>query len=371
MKPTMTPRMVAWCGAALIAALGVMPAPGAEPSAAEATLKEKELRRSGQTYVLPEESVVKEKLAAAQALYKQLSLAIARQRAFAQGVSDSKAMVQALMQQRMMYNQQLTQATTAVQHNQVVGALNVLNDQINMIRQNANDPEAASQVAAQVPRQREAFIQAVIDLRQLVDEATAKYEELADDDEVKEALEALNRSARAKVALGPSRAFLANAGLLKKVESAVLSETIDLRKEGGVFWLDVTFNGKVTKPMVFDTGAASVVLPHELASELGLKPGPDDPIVKAQVADGSIVEAKQMTIPSVRVGKFTIKDVVGIVMPAEKRDVPPLLGGTFHKYFSYNFSPESGRLVLSKVETPDEAAAAPRAKSSRSTKPRR
>jgi clan AA aspartic protease (TIGR02281 family) len=371
MKPPMMSRMFAWCGVASIAALGALAAPGAEPSAAEATLKEKDLKRSGQTYVLPAENEVRVKLAAAQGLYKQLSLAIAQQRAFAQGVSDSKAMVQELMQQRMMLNQQLSQAATAVQHNQIVGALNVLNDQINMLRQNANDPEAASKVAAQVPRQREAFIQAVIDLRQIVDEATTRYQELADDEEVKKALEALNRTAKVKVALGPSRAFLANAGLLKKVESAVLSETIDLRKEGGVFWLDVTFNGKVTRPLVFDTGAASVVLPYELASELGLKPGPDDPIVKAHVADGSVVEARQMTIPSVRVGKFTIKDVVGIVMPAEKRDVPPLLGGTFHKFFSYKFSPESGKLILSKVETPDEAAPLPKAKTSRSTKARR
>jgi predicted aspartyl protease len=64
----------------------------------------------------------------------------------------------------------------------------------------------------------------------------------------------------------------------------------------------VNFNGKVTQPLAYDTGASSVVLPASLAAQIGLKPGKDDPTVRAQVADGSVVEAKPMTIPSVREG---------------------------------------------------------------------
>jgi clan AA aspartic protease (TIGR02281 family) len=126
----------------------------------------------------------------------------------------------------------------------------------------------------------------------------------------------------------------------------------------------VTFNGKLTKPLAFDTGAASVVLPAALAAAIGLKPGKDDPTVRTQVADGSIVEAKRMTIPSVRVGKFTVQDVVCLVMPAAKEDVPPLLGQTFLKNFTHQFSGETGTLVLSQVETPEAEKVAPRAKTS-------
>ena len=82
-------------------------------------------------------------------------------------------------------------------------------------------------------------------------------------------------------------------------------------------------------------------------------PGPNDPTVRCQVADGSIVEAKQMTVPSMRVGKFTIKDVSCTIMPADKKDVPPLLGQTFQKNFMFKFSPDSGKLVLSRIESPD------------------
>jgi clan AA aspartic protease (TIGR02281 family) len=111
----------------------------------------------------------------------------------------------------------------------------------------------------------------------------------------------------------------------------------------------VTFNGKVTKPLAYDTGASSVVLPASLAAQIGLKPGKDDPTVRAQVVDGSVVEAKQMTIPSVRVGKFTFKDVVCIVMTADRKNAPPLLGQTFLRNLTYKFS--GGTLVLTRVET--------------------
>src|SRR5262249_32362255 len=151
-------------------------------------------------------------------------------------------------------------------------------------------------------------------LRTLADQTSEEYAALAKDDAVKAALEGLNRSAKLKVALGPSRTYLANLKLLEGVEASILTEDVALRREGGVFWVDVTFTGKVTHPMVFDTGASSVVLPFELAAQIGLTPGPDTPSVTAQVADGSKVQASKMAIPSVRVGKFTVSNIDCIVM---------------------------------------------------------
>ena len=69
-----------------------------------------------------------------------------------------------------------------------------------------------------------------------------------------------------------------------------------------------------------------------------------------------------MTIPSLRVGKFTIKDVECVVMPTEKKNVPALLGQSFHKHFTYKFTPETGKLVLSKVETPEPVKPGPKPK---------
>ena len=52
-----------------------------------------------------------------------------------------------------------------------------------------------------------------------------------------------------------------------------------------------------------------------------------------------------------RVGKFVVKDVECLVMPASKTDVPPLLGQTFQRHFTIHFNPDGQKLVLTKVET--------------------
>ena len=159
-----------------------------------------------------------------------------------------------------------------------------------------------------------------------------------------------------------------NVKLLETAEKSVLTESVDLRKQGGIYWLDVTFNGKTSKPMAFDTGASTVVLPFAMASELGLTPGKDAPTVKMHAADGSVTDCKLVIAPSLRVGKFTVKDVECVVMPADKTDVPPLLGQSFHRHFTYKFTPEAQKLVLTKVETEAPPAATSKGKGSRKGK---
>ena len=134
----------------------------------------------------------------------------------------------------------------------------------------------------------------MLKLREVVDQALADYEKVAKDPEVTAALEAINKAGPKAVKLGPTKTLLNNVKNLENVEKAVLTETIPLRKEGGIYWLDVTFNGKVTKPMAFDTGASVVVLPFAMAREVGLTPRSDAPTVKAKIADGSIAEAKKV-----------------------------------------------------------------------------
>ena len=202
----------------------------------------------------------------------------------------------------------------------------------------------------------------MLDLRGLVDAANESYKALADDPAVKGALDTLNATTKARLTLGPSKAFLANVKLLEVAEKSVLTENVPLRREGGIFWLDVTFNGKVTKSMAFDTGASTVVLPAEFASEVGLKTDPNAPVVQCTVADGSVVEARAGTIPVMRVGQFTVHDVPCVVMPPTKKDVPPLLGQTFQRNFTLKFSPDTGKLTLTRVDAPEAAATKPATK---------
>jgi len=156
-----------------------------------------------------------------------------------------------------------------------------------------------------------------------------------------------------KVTLGPSRIYLANVKLLEKAEGAILTETIPLRSDNGVFWVDVTINGKTTIPMVFDTGAGLLSLGAEDAAKVGLVPKESDPTVIMQAADGSSHKCKKMTLASVRVGKFTVHNVECVVAAKDKSDVPPLLGGPFLKHFTFKMNQAAGTVTFSKVETPE------------------
>lgn len=336
----------------LVCLLFLGQAPGADPTP-ESVLKAKSLKRNGTTYVLPVEAEFQRKLNAARGFFKDVAAASQRKLDYEHYLEAGRENLRQLEQQRVFVNQQLAQASTPLENNRLVASANALNGQISLLSQQTSDPGPTQVLGTKLASRREDFIQAVLDLRPFLDKAREQYAEAAKDPAIEKALETLNKTTKAKLTLGPSRSFLENVKTLEKVEASVLTESVDLRKDSGVFLVDVTFNGKVTKPLIFDTGASTVVLPADLASQIGLKPGPNDREVKAVIADGTEVSARMMTIPSLRVGKFTVKDVECVVMPTEKKNVPALLGQSFHKHFTYKFTPETGKLVLSKVETPE------------------
>jgi len=135
---------------------------------------------------------------------------------------------------------------------------------------------------------------------------------------------------------------------LERVLGKVQSETFTLHREGGVDHLDAMLSGKGPFRMVFDTGAGPTVLSTRLATDLSLKA--TGRTVPCRVADGSEVMAKVMIIPSLKVGRLTVRNVECVVMPPEKENSPPLLGQTFLRNFDYKYSQKTGRLVLTKIE---------------------
>jgi clan AA aspartic protease (TIGR02281 family) len=359
----------------------------ASDTSPEDVLKSHDLKRVGTTYVLPAESELQKKTTALKVLSGQLGFAVRRHQNNEREIEDQKGMLRELLQRRVALNdtiagldQQLNAMAgparvnpfvaaqrndVVIQRNQLVANINGVTDRIGLIQNSqGSDPKVRDQIQAEVSRRRESFIQAVLDLRQLVDSASSSYAEVAQNAEVKAALDALGRTSKSKPKLGPSSQFLDNVKLLERIEKTVITDTADLHKEGGVFWVNVTFNGKVTRRMVFDTGASLTTIPAELAAEMGLSPSPSDAVVVCETADGTKVEARQKTIPSMRVGRFTINNVDCAVMPANKGNIAPLLGQSFHRHFTYKFTPESGHLVMSRVELPDQ----PQAKPTRSPK---
>jgi clan AA aspartic protease (TIGR02281 family) len=368
-----------------VAALSGFVLVAAEPIP-EALLKERGLKRLGSSYVLTSETDIQKKISEARLIARKLNVSVNQQRAFDQGSEGRTAFALELTQQSSVLGEQIREIDrqidnvgavgggnnfAIVQHNQLVRdrnqlvlAINDVNNRLSILRSQTGDTKWKQELDGEVARGREAYIQAVLSLRELVDTTTRQYVEVRKDDAVKQALVALGAKSKTTFKLGPSKEFLANVKLLEKVEKSVLTEEVELRRTNGVYEVDVTFNGKLTMPMVFDTGASLTTIPAELAARIELKPSPSNDVLQLSVADGSVIKAKKMIIPSLRIGKFTANDVECAVMPAEKRDVPLLLGQSFHRHFTYKFTGASGRLIVSKVETGEQAPA----KSDRTTK---
>ena len=159
------------------------------------------------------------------------------------------------------------------------------------------DPDAKKTMNSQVSQKREAYMQAMLELRRLADAANEKYATVAKSAEATEALGAVQRTTKTKLAMGPSRAFTANVKLFEKAEGSVRTEAIELREQGGVFELDVTFNNKVVKSLCLDTGASLISLSSSVAAQIGLKPTKSDPTI-IMVADGR--NCRPVTIPTVQ-----------------------------------------------------------------------
>jgi aspartyl protease family protein len=315
------------------------------------TLKAKGLRRVSAFYVLPAEADLAKKLSQLRGLLNELTFATARQQAMEAEGENSKKLVETYSQQRRMLRQQLPSASSVAEQNQVIETMNELGDRINMLIRGSDNAEAVKKQSSTVAHKREAYVQALLDTRSFIDEAKKNYTDLGQDEAVKTALAKLNETKKSPIKLGPTRTYESNVKLFEKLESGLLTETISLHDDHGVFMVDTILNGKVSKPMIFDTGASLMSIPPDLAGQLGLKPGDDTPTIKLETASGAVVEGKLMTLDSVRVGKFQVENVRCAVLPESLSKAPPLLGGTFLRNFVYKITPETGKLTLSKVNT--------------------
>jgi len=181
-----------------------------------------------------------------------------------------------------------------------------------------------------------------------------KYAELAEKEEITGAIEELSEQDKRRYKLGPSRRFESINRDLAKAASEYQRGAVDLRKQGNVLMIDVRINGKPIRSMVLDTGASALSLPHLFAKDLGIEVTDADPVVQLQMADGKIVDAKQVSLESVQVGEFIINDVQAFVLPEDLSAASPLLGNSFLSQFTYEIDPERGKLILSRLTEKEE-----------------
>jgi clan AA aspartic protease (TIGR02281 family) len=332
-------------------------------------LKEKGLKASAGFYIVPEETTLSKGLSDLRAIERTVNLA---QKAFAQFEKqrvENDQIITQLRNQNRQLRDQLERARNNVElYNRIINQLNNNQEEMANRTKASVDPESGKEARAKLSKARDQYMQKVLALRAAADGAKKKYEELAGDKTVKDAIETANKEFEKEYELGPSKAFANNVKALEKLESKVLSESIQLRNDANTWRIDVVLNGKGPMPMVFDTGASSISLPASMAAEIGLTPSADAPKVQVRIANGDMVTATRATIDTVRVGQFEAADVECLIMPAELRDVPPLLGGAFINRFNYKMDPDTGKLTLTKLGGEEEPKSTKKTSTKTSTK---
>ncbi len=231
--------------------------------------------------------------------------------------------------------------------NQDVAKINILSTRYDSAMEFKNNADSKLHSLGEETRTK--YVNQLIDLATKSEESQKKYDDLAADEDVKGSIQKINETAKPKMKLGPSSDYKAIVAQLKRLRADVQSDIVPLVMENHVPSVEVTINGKVTRTMILDSGASEVCVPADLAKELELVPGPNDRTVRMQLADGKVVEGKEMMLKSVRVGTFTIENVECAVLPESLIAAEALLGGSFLNHFTYRLDADSGQLHLAQV----------------------
>jgi len=318
----------------------------------EEFLKSKGLRKSGNRFVLIEETVLRKKLREAERLQKKVISAQRDAALWRVQVKNKKQLMIEYLQKRRELRAQLPHARTVKVNNRIVTMLNELADRINLMNSSDQLEQKLQEARSVANQETQNYVERLMEACQLHETISKQYEDLSRDDKVVRAIFACGESDGKQYKLAPGATFLGSSRRMKKLENLVLSDDVDIRRSrSGLWYIPVTFNGKKTKEMAIDTGASIIAIPWSMAKEVGLAPDDKSPIIRITVADGRKFEARRVVASNVRVGKFAVQNVACAVMPPGHVDTIALLGQSFLEHFVYKIDTVNSKLVMTKVES--------------------
>ncbi|HEY2416142.1 MAG TPA: retropepsin-like aspartic protease [Pirellulaceae bacterium] len=236
-------------------------------------------------------------------------------------------------------------------NNKLVSAIKVLEGQLDLAREHKRLLDAETKNSrVKSTEAREAYIGLALSARQLAGEIEEDYAKKAADADAKGALARYNKAAGKQFMLAATPGFQANMRRLKQIEDTVLSDSIDLRDDGGkTLRVNVVVNGRYPQEMVLDSGASLISLPPSVAAKFGLKPSDKDPKIVLLLADGREINGRLMKLPSVRVGKFQVDNIECAVLGDEAYAAEPLLGMSFLEHFKFEIDSAAKKLTMVKI----------------------
>jgi clan AA aspartic protease (TIGR02281 family) len=322
------------------------------PAQAKETLEKLGLKVSATSVVMPAEQEFYKSMSELEAVRKKY---LAAEKEFQATEAESAKIEKTITQGKS----QLVQMNAAMaggrlpvaEHNRIVGLINATGGQIDLlIGQLEKQQDKVKTARGKSGEAREAYVTKVLAARNAADKVAIAWGKVATDAEGTAALAKVAEVLKKNIPPKASPTFTLNEKQLATLEQKILSETIKLTEDGGTFLVSVLIDGKHTKEMVVDSGATAISLPFALAKEMGLEPESGDRKVRVSLADGSEVEGFLKSIPSVRVGKFTVEDVECIVLSPAAVKAPPLLGMSFLGNFKFEIDKDKAELKMVKID---------------------
>ncbi|MBX2851154.1 MAG: TIGR02281 family clan AA aspartic protease [Phycisphaeraceae bacterium] len=311
------------------------------------TLEDAGLSRTGMEYVIPEETEIIRARTEIKKAQRALKDAEKDFRSAEKKIGKAQAYIAHLQREIEEMKDKVRRSDDQKEYARNMKAYDALVASIEKAQADRKEFEEKQQI--KIDDAKAAYIATMVTWVQKAAAVQDKYDELAKNEDINNAIKTVSEQDKRKYVLGPSRSFQSINRELTKAAGEYQRGAVDLRKEHNTLHIDVRINGKPIRSMILDTGASSVSLPFMFAKDLGINPGASDPVVQVQMADGKIVDAWKMTLESVQVGEFIVNDVEALVLPESLHAAPALLGNTFLGNFTFEVDPDRGKLILSRL----------------------
>ncbi len=307
--------------------------------------------------VLREEIELESLMDAIEELEEDMSRAQKAQKSLSGKIDGVNKTIRRLTGQMMKLNLRIRKLgpNNVLGNNKIVAEMNSIGGKRDLKIEDKIELEVDLEAArAKEVQARGAYIEHILKMKHLADKIDAKYRQLIDDPEVRSSVAALNQNLGddQKTAFQRSTELEEQLVQLTTLAESVLSEVIPIRRtRGDSLYVDVTLNGDKTIPMVLDSGASLVCSAVQSGGCCWRKHERFRRENILQIANGETIEGTAVAIPTMRVGKFTIRDVEAVIIGPEAPNTPILLGMSFLRHFQFKIDPAANELKLISISS--------------------
>jgi len=193
------------------------------------------------------------------------------------------------------------------------------------------------EVLAKSMKARNQLAVASLQAARTAEETMAKYQELADDPNVRKALERLGPENNR---LGPTPALERNLKRIQKNDDRLLTDQVmgfHGGEEENVFHVEAILNDRATALFALRPHAEFSLVPEHVLREAGI---PYDAEWKVeQKANGVEFRTNPVVIPALRLGKFVSTEIEAFVLPADVRNLKGSLANNAFPNFRIDVQP--------------------------------